>query len=175
MLACASKFRLDFPIKTYLYRTHTRSKPTLNMRILGLAGVLALLGSAASQSTLADAYFSTEIPIAKAGVLANIGPTGAKSSGAEVCLPICINVCAFTRVLARHRDRQPEFYQPQLPIYLGSRLLTCIQSNCRSIHVGRRYLATCSDRQFLHRRGCIAAGVQPEWNSHHRRSRRAKI
>ena len=58
------------------------------MRILGLASVFALLGSAVSQSTLADAYFGTELPIAKAGLLANIGPTGAESSGANVCLPI---------------------------------------------------------------------------------------
>ena len=74
----------------YPYRTHTRSrsKPTLNMRILGLATLFSLLGSAISQSTLADAYFSTELPIAKAGLLANIGPTGAKSSGAKVCLPM---------------------------------------------------------------------------------------
>ena len=54
------------------------------MRILGLASVFALLGSAVSQSTLADAYFGTELPIAKAGLLANIGPTGAESSGANV-------------------------------------------------------------------------------------------
>ena len=87
MLACPSKFRLDFPINTYPYHTHTRSKPTLNMRILSLATIFALLGSAVSQSP-ADVYFRTETPIAKAGILANIGPTGAKSSGAEVCHPI---------------------------------------------------------------------------------------
>ena len=110
MLACAPKYRLNIPINTYPYHTHTRSTPTLNMRILGLASVFALLGSSVSQSTPADAYFSTELPIARAGLLANIGSTGAKSSGAEVCLPICINVRAFTCVLAWHRDRQPELY-----------------------------------------------------------------
>jgi glucoamylase len=60
------------------------------MRILGLASVFGLLGSAVSQSTSADAYFSTELPIAKAGLLANIGPNGAKSSGAEVCLLVVL-------------------------------------------------------------------------------------
>jgi glucoamylase len=60
------------------------------MRIfsLSLASVFGLLGSPIqgpiSQSTSADEYFSTELPIAKAGLLANIGPNGAKSSGAEV-------------------------------------------------------------------------------------------
>lgn len=56
------------------------------MRIfsLSLASVFGLLSSPISQSTSADEYFSTELPIAKAGLLANIGPSGAKSSGAEV-------------------------------------------------------------------------------------------
>ncbi|KAH9080399.1 glucoamylase [Lactarius deliciosus] len=53
------------------------------MRILCLAGVFGLLGSAVSQPASADAYFSTELPVAKAGLLANIGPSGAKSSGAK--------------------------------------------------------------------------------------------
>ena len=55
------------------------------MRILGLASFFGILGSAVSQSTSADAYFSNELPIAKAGLLANIGPSGDKSSGAKVC------------------------------------------------------------------------------------------
>ncbi|KAF8267404.1 glucoamylase [Lactarius quietus] len=52
------------------------------MRIICLASVFGLLGSAVSQSS-ADEYLSTELPIAKAGLLANIGPSGAKSSGAK--------------------------------------------------------------------------------------------
>ena len=55
------------------------------MRILGLASFFGILGSAVSQSTSADAYFSKELPIAKVGLLANIGPSGDKSSGAKVC------------------------------------------------------------------------------------------
>ncbi|KAI0270013.1 glucoamylase [Gloeopeniophorella convolvens] len=53
------------------------------MRLLCLAGVLGLVGSAVSQSSTVDAYFSKESPIAKAGLLANIGPSGAKASGAK--------------------------------------------------------------------------------------------
>jgi glucoamylase len=33
-----------------------------------------------------DQYVATESIIAKAGVLANIGPSGSKSSGAAVCI-----------------------------------------------------------------------------------------
>lgn len=43
---------------------------------LGLAGV------AYAQSPSADAYYAKESPIAKAGLLANIGNLGSKSSGA---------------------------------------------------------------------------------------------
>lgn len=54
------------------------------MRIFRLASVFSLLNSPASQPPSTDVYFSTELPIAKAGLLANIGLNGAKSSGAEV-------------------------------------------------------------------------------------------
>lgn len=86
VLAYASGFTDDFPINTYPYRNHDHkcSKPSLKMRILCLASVFGLLGSTISQPTSADAYFSTELPIANASLLANIGPSGAKSSGAKV-------------------------------------------------------------------------------------------
>ncbi|KAN0140557.1 glycoside hydrolase [Lactarius tabidus] len=51
------------------------------MRILSFASVFGLLGNAVSPS--ADTYFNAELPVAKAGLLANIGPSGFKSSGAE--------------------------------------------------------------------------------------------
>lgn len=56
------------------------------MRIfsLSLASVFGLLGNYVSHSPTAEEYFSKELPIAKAGLLANIGPNGAKSHGAEV-------------------------------------------------------------------------------------------
>ncbi|PSR78190.1 hypothetical protein PHLCEN_2v7522 [Hermanssonia centrifuga] len=44
---------------------------------------LGLLGSALAQTTSVDTYVATESPIAKAGLLANIGPNGSKSSGAK--------------------------------------------------------------------------------------------
>jgi glucoamylase len=42
----------------------------------------SLAGVAYAQANAADTYFTTEVPIAKTGVLANIGPSGSKSSGA---------------------------------------------------------------------------------------------
>ena len=55
------------------------------MRILSFASVFGLLSSHSAVPPSADTYFSTELPVAKAGLLANIGPTGLKASGAEVC------------------------------------------------------------------------------------------
>lgn len=57
--------------------------PQVTMRhTLRLVSALGLCASAFTQSSTVDTYASTESPIAKAGVLANIGPSGAKSSGA---------------------------------------------------------------------------------------------
>ena len=39
-----------------------------------------------AHSSTVDQYIATESPIAKAGLLANIGPSGSKSSGAAVCI-----------------------------------------------------------------------------------------
>ncbi|KAK0464222.1 glucoamylase [Desarmillaria tabescens] len=44
---------------------------------------LSLSASVWAQSSTVDAYVASESPIAKAGVLANIGPSGSKSSGAR--------------------------------------------------------------------------------------------
>ncbi|KAK0441631.1 glucoamylase [Armillaria borealis] len=44
---------------------------------------LSLSASVWAQSSAVDAYVASESPIAKAGVLANIGPSGSKSSGAK--------------------------------------------------------------------------------------------
>jgi len=49
-----------------------------------LIPALGICASVFAQSTIVDPYISTESPIAKAGVLANIGPNGVKSSGAHV-------------------------------------------------------------------------------------------
>ena len=85
ILAYASGLTSDFPLDGYPHCTGTRPKPSLKMRILCLASLFGLVGSAISQPPTADSYFTTESPIAKAGLLANIGPNGAKSSGVNVC------------------------------------------------------------------------------------------
>ncbi|PBK75128.1 glucoamylase [Armillaria solidipes] len=54
----------------------------LDMRALFLY-CLSLSASVWAQSSAVDAYVASESPIAKAGVLANIGPSGSKSSGAK--------------------------------------------------------------------------------------------
>lgn len=50
---------------------------------LSVAYVLGLIGVVFAQSV--DSYVNSETPIAKAGLLANIGPSGSKASGAKVC------------------------------------------------------------------------------------------
>lgn len=56
------------------------------MRLLNV--VVCALGLISShvfaQSSSVDSYISTESPIAKAGIIANIGPIGSKSQGAKV-------------------------------------------------------------------------------------------
>ncbi len=56
---------------------------TTNMRAL-FVYCLGLSASVWAQSSAVDAYVASESPIAKAGVLANIGPSGSKSAGAKV-------------------------------------------------------------------------------------------
>ncbi|KAF9046528.1 glucoamylase [Panaeolus papilionaceus] len=58
------------------------------MRYLQLLSFISLAASVWSQSTVVDKYVATESPIAKAGLLANIGPSGSKSSGAKAGLVI---------------------------------------------------------------------------------------
>ncbi|EIW58421.1 glucoamylase [Trametes versicolor FP-101664 SS1] len=53
------------------------------MRFTFLATVVGLAVGAFAQSSVADAYVASESSIAKAGVLANIGPSGSKSQGAK--------------------------------------------------------------------------------------------
>jgi hypothetical protein len=85
ILAYASGLTTDFPtINAYPSCTYARSKPSLKTRLLCLAGVFGLVGTAISESASADSYFVKESPIARAGVLANIGPDGAKCHGAKV-------------------------------------------------------------------------------------------
>jgi hypothetical protein len=50
---------------------------------------LALSAVVSAQSDSVDQYISSEGPIAKAGLLANIGPDGSKSSGAKASILSC--------------------------------------------------------------------------------------
>ncbi|GJE98974.1 glycoside hydrolase family 15 protein [Phanerochaete sordida] len=52
------------------------------MRLLAFASLATLLVSALGQTSV-DTYVASESPVAKAGLLANIGSSGAKSSGAK--------------------------------------------------------------------------------------------
>lgn len=56
--------------------------PLLAMKLLSLLSAITGLGLVSAQSTV-DTYIAREGPIAKAGLLANIGPSGAKASGAH--------------------------------------------------------------------------------------------
>lgn len=57
--------------------------PLCTMRVCALPGVLlAISGLRVFAQESVDSYLAAEAPIAKAGLLANIGPSGSKSSGA---------------------------------------------------------------------------------------------
>ena len=55
---------------------------------------LSLSLTAALAQTNVASYIATESPIAKAGLLANIGPKGSKASGAKVCSPGWLLACS---------------------------------------------------------------------------------
>lgn len=57
---------------------------------LSLISALGFAYGAFAQSGTVSSYISTESPAAKAGVLANIGSDGSKSSGADVRPPTCL-------------------------------------------------------------------------------------
>ena len=70
---------------------------TLFVSFLAFAGVVPYEGLA--QSSIVDAFIANEGPVAKAGVLANIGPDGAKSNGAKAGIVIAspsVSPSAFT-------------------------------------------------------------------------------
>jgi hypothetical protein len=84
MLAYASGLTSDFPISAHPCRTQASPKPSLKMRLLCIASAFGLVGTSIFQPTNVDSYFGKESPVAKTGLLANIGPNGTKSSGAKV-------------------------------------------------------------------------------------------
>jgi glucoamylase len=66
--------------KTHLNRSRTFSVLLSNM-LWSLLTVFVAISSVFAQS--ADSYVATELPIAKAGLVANIGPNGSKAAGAK--------------------------------------------------------------------------------------------
>jgi hypothetical protein len=84
MLAYASGLTSDFPISAHPRCDNARPKLSLKMRLLCIASAFGLVGTSIFQPANVDSYFGTESPIAKTGLLANIGPNGKKSSGAKV-------------------------------------------------------------------------------------------
>lgn len=63
--------------------TQVQNLAQTRMRIL-LISALSVCGAVLAQTSV-DSYIATESPIAKAGMLANIGASGSKSEGAKVC------------------------------------------------------------------------------------------
>ncbi|KAJ7069525.1 glucoamylase [Mycena amicta] len=63
------------------YKVQDFAQARISMRVV-FVSALALCGAVLGQ-TAVDSYVTTESPIAKAGLLANIGPSGAKASGAK--------------------------------------------------------------------------------------------
>ena len=134
MLAYAAGLTSDFSTNIPSRCTHARPKPSLKMRILCLASVFGFWGTIISPSSSVDTYLHTELPIAKAGLLANIGPDGAKSSGAKVCVHKAPYTARTHLPSGRDCDSQSEYRQPELSVHLGSRLVACVQGYCRPIH-----------------------------------------
>ncbi len=64
------------------------------MRFTLLATLVGLAVGAFAQSSSADAYVAFESPIAKVGVLANIGPSGSKSQGAKASASNSVHLSA---------------------------------------------------------------------------------
>ncbi|PPR00430.1 hypothetical protein CVT24_004491 [Panaeolus cyanescens] len=69
-------------------RATNSSRVPYKMQYLRLLSLISLAAYAWCQSSVVDQYVATESPIAKAGLLANIGPSGAKSSGAKAGIVI---------------------------------------------------------------------------------------
>jgi glucoamylase len=76
-----------------LHQLQALPLPSMRSTLLSMLG----LSSAVFQLTTVDQYVATEYPIAKEGLLANIGPSGAKCLGAKA------SVSCQTGFLAPHR------------------------------------------------------------------------
>jgi hypothetical protein len=54
------------------------------MRFASLLTAFSFVAAAAAQSNAVTAWLATEVPVSKAGLLANIGGTGSKATGVPV-------------------------------------------------------------------------------------------
>lgn len=112
---------------------------TAKMRFL-LLSVVGFCASAFAQSSIVDQYVLTQSPIAKAGVLANIGPSGSKSAGARVG----VNGRVY-RLSSRYTFEgwgchcKSEHIGPRLPVYLDARRGACLQSTHRPVCYANRF------------------------------------
>lgn len=73
----------DLPELWVVILKHLPKAPFLKMRSI-LLTAFAFCAAVFAQTNTADSFLAQESPIAKAGVLANIGPSGSKASGAGV-------------------------------------------------------------------------------------------
>lgn len=122
----------------YLYAKSRRlTRFFFSMRWLCL---LTALAAVCAQSNTVDSYIASELPIAKASLLANIGPNGFRSSGAYVSSSHTSSNIIDHVTLAWHSDRQSEHVQSRLSLYMDPRLVSRFQSSHRPVHSWSRQL-----------------------------------
>lgn len=113
----------------------------VDMRPISLLYGLGLTVSAWAQSGSIEAYIASESPIAKAGVLANIGPNGSKSQGAKVYSRFRDSVLREVNLnglsLGGRGHCQSQHVRSRLPVHMDARFRPRIQGHHR--RVGRPY------------------------------------
>ncbi|KDR82587.1 hypothetical protein GALMADRAFT_275746 [Galerina marginata CBS 339.88] len=94
MITLTTRFAIDLVLfkaqklgqwKDILMWFHNSPQPTMRFIVLT---AFAFCATVFSQSPQVDSFLATQGPIAKAGMLANIGPSGSKSSGAKAGIVI---------------------------------------------------------------------------------------
>ena len=156
-----------------------------------LLSALCFCAAVFAQSSTVDTYIAKESPIAKAGLLANIGPSGAKASGAKVCsykknLPTVLLKGFVSTLLVRDCHRQPKYSRSRLPLQLGARLVARLQDHNRpvclpvtlevphlnilQIYNWTRYHPSYNHRPVPCSRDRSSAGLQSQWINIYRRS-----
>jgi hypothetical protein len=97
-----------------------------------LSVVLSSVWHAVAQSASAAAYASSESPIAKAGVLANIGPNGSKSQGAKGMSRACSATCYSSRFIS-FSGRCDRLVSPKQPLEITQ--TDCITSDLSGLQL----------------------------------------